>query len=243
MFDSDAVAYLNEKVPLSVLRQAALSRQLPGHLKKFLTVAVWTRAFILGNKAVTREFAPLVSRYGNEYRPLISKYISARGATNREAAAMIAILRYPVIQPYVPIGFGREDSQPTTIDSIRGNWWCAESEATRDYSSYDEYEFNYPQVYPDFLTAGQKAAARRELRQILAEGDSATFLAHQAVDFAKAHPRHRKTPEILHLAVRSTRYGCKDANTGKWSKQAFDILHRRYRNSEWTKKTPYWFAQ
>ncbi|MEZ5426446.1 MAG: hypothetical protein R2747_09285 [Pyrinomonadaceae bacterium] len=243
MFDSDATAFLNEKVPLSVLREAALSGQLPEHLKKFLVVAVWTRAFMLGNKAIEREFTPLMTRYAPEYNPFFSKYAHAANPNEREATGLIAILRNPVIQPYVPVGFGREDSEPTVIDSIRGNWWCAEDESTKDYSSYDSYYFEYPAVYPDFLTAEQKAAGEREHRQMVSMGDSATALTHRAVDFAVKNPRHPQTPEILHLAVRSTRYGCKDENTGKFSKQAFDILHRRYPNSSWTKETPYWFAQ
>jgi hypothetical protein len=237
------VAFLDEKVPLSVLREAALSSRLPEHLKKFLVVAVWTRAFILGNQAVEREFTPLMSRYAKEFAPLFAKYVSAANGTNREAAAMITILRYPVIEPYVPTGFGREDSNPGDIDSIRGNWWCNEIESDKGISSYDHEDFEYPPVYPNFLTAAQKTAAEREQRQLISSGNSATFLARRAVEFANKNPKHPQTPEILHLAVRSTRYGCTDEETLKFSKQAFDILHKRYPNSPWTKKTPYFFGQ
>ncbi len=241
MFDDDAVAFLNEKIPLAVLREAALSPQLPEHLKKFLVVAVWTRAFVLGNQAIEREFTPLMSRYAKEFEPLFSKYAAATPA-NREAAALIAILRYPVIQPYVPSGYGREDSTVTEIDSFRGNWWCVENEANKSDESYDDYTFTYPTVYPAFLTAAQTNAADRELRQMTALGNSSTYLARRAVEFATKNPRHPQTPEILHLAVRSTRYGCTDDDTGRFSKQAFDILHRNYKTSPWTKQTPYWFG-
>ena len=49
MFDVDAITFLNENVPLSTLKEAAMNPQLPEHLKKFLVIAVWTRAFVLGN--------------------------------------------------------------------------------------------------------------------------------------------------------------------------------------------------
>ncbi|MGI8555790.1 MAG: hypothetical protein ACR2LT_05490 [Pyrinomonadaceae bacterium] len=246
MFDEDAVAFFNEKMPLSVLRQAALSSQLPDYLKKFLVVAVWTRAVVLGNQTVEREFAPLVTRYAPEYSTYFSKYTAATTPANREAAALITILQYPVIEPYVPIGFGRDNSTPTAIDSNRGNWWCAEdaNKSNGEYTEtlhYDDYNFLYPAVYPNFLTAAQTAEGDREHRQILAAGDSATFLTRRAVDFARRNPANPQTPELLHLAVRSTRYGCKDENTTKLSKQAFDILHQRYPRSEWAKQTPYWF--
>jgi hypothetical protein len=35
MFDADSAAFFNERMPLSVLREAALNEQLPEHLKKF----------------------------------------------------------------------------------------------------------------------------------------------------------------------------------------------------------------
>ncbi len=243
MFDEDAVAFFNEKMPLSVLREAAMSPQLPEHLKKFLVSAVWTRAFLLGNEPVEREFTPLMSRYSKEFSPVFSKYANAANPAEREAAALLVILNYPVIQPYVPVGFGRDNSPPDAIDSIRGNWWCAESEDKKAYSSYNHYQFNYPEVYPNFLTTEQTAAAVREQNQIQTAGNSATFLARRAVEFANKNPNLANTPEILHLAVRSTRYGCTDAETLKYSKEAFTLLHKRYPKSPWTAKTPYWFGQ
>jgi hypothetical protein len=63
---------------------------------------------------------------------------------------MLVILNYPTLQPYVPVGFGRENSPPTSIDSIRGNWWCVEDEASEDERSYDRYPFEYPKSRPNF---------------------------------------------------------------------------------------------
>jgi hypothetical protein len=46
----------------------------------------------------------------------------------------------------------------------------------------------------------------------------------------------------LHHAVRTTRYGCRrDGPQGRVSKAAFDVLHRDYADSVWTRATPYWF--
>ena len=242
MFDEDSVAYFNEKMPLSVLREAALNEQLPEYLKKFLVSAVWTRAFTLGNKQVEQEFTPLMTRYAKEYAPLFSKYANAADPSDREAAALLVILNYPTIQPYVPVGYGRENSPPDSIDSNRGNWWCAEDESAKDETSYNHYEFNYPKSYPKFLSATQNADALREHKQMIASGNSATFLARRAVEFANKNPNQPNTPEILHLAVRATRYGCTDADTLKYSKQAFTILHQKYPKSPWTAKTPYFFG-
>lgn len=220
MFDLDSVSQFNQKMPLSVLRQAALSPNLPNHLKKFLVIAVWTRAFVLGNQAVVAEFTPLMTKFAPEYKV---------AATTSETNSLLGILRNPAIQIYVPFGTGRGETETNSIDSIRGNWWCLEK--------------NEKVEYPNFLSAAQKTESEVEQKKIAALGDSSTFLARTAVEFANKNMTNPNTPEILHLAVRSTRYGCKDANTLRFSKAAFDILHKRFPRNEWTKKTPYFFGE
>ena len=49
-------------------------------------------------------------------------------------------------------------------------------------------------------------------------------------------------PESLHYFVRATRYGCVDKSIRRYSREAFDLLHRKYPKSEWTMKTPYWYG-
>jgi hypothetical protein len=232
MFDADAALFLNERVPLSVLKQAAVNPQLPAHLRRMLVIATWTRAFVLKNTAVEREFAPLVASHTKADMPQFGTYAAATRPVEREATALMAILRNPVVQPYVETGYGREDSSPAEIDSIRGNWWCGENHSDKAGIAF-----------PSFLTDQQMAAAKTEKDQLIALGESATALTRRTIEFARKNPAHPKTPELLHLAVRSTRYGCTDDNTGKLSKQAFDILHTKYKTSPWTKLTPYWFGE
>ncbi len=241
MFDEDAVAFLNEKMPIAVLREAAVSPNLPAHLKPTFVSAVWTRAVVLGNKSVEKEFAPLMVKYNKQFAPEVDSYTAARNSLDSEARALMLILKYPVLQPYVPVGMGRETPDPSSIDSIRGNWWCAPDASEEAYSHYDHYDFRYPSAYPEFLTETQKAEALAEYKKLQEAGDSATHLARTTVQFANAHSRYADVPELLHLAVRSTRYGCTDPNTEEFSKQAFDILHKSYPRSVWTKRTPYWF--
>lgn len=231
MFDADAALFLNERVPLSVLKEAAVNEQLPAHLRRMLVIATWTRAFVLKNTAVEREFAPLVASHTKADMPQFGTYAAATRSIEREVTALLAILRNPAVQPYVEVGYGREDSSPSEIDSIRGNWWCGENHSDKAGIAF-----------PTFLTAAQSAAAKTEKDQLIALGESASMLTKRTIEFATKNPAHPKTPELLHLAVRSTRYGCTDDGTGKLSKQAFDILHTKYKASPWTKQTPYWFG-
>ena len=97
-----------------------------------------------------------------------------------------------------------------------------------------------PVIVPDFLKATQAAGAR-QLAAVQALGTAPNYLCRIAIEWTEANPNDPRSPEALHLAVRSTRYGCTDKETGRWSKAAFDLLHRRYPNTTWAKATKYWF--
>jgi hypothetical protein len=92
-----------------------------------------------------------------------------------------------------------------------------------------------------FLSAAEKATAEREFKARLALGAGPNYIAQQVIQWANRTPADPRIPEALHLAVQTTRYGCTDEQTGRWSKSAFDLLHRNYPNTSWAKKTKYWF--
>jgi hypothetical protein len=48
-------------------------------------------------------------------------------------------------------------------------------------------------------------------------------------------------PEALHRFVKATRYGSTDDATKTYSKQAFTVLHSKYKGNTWTKQTPYYY--
>ena len=87
------------------------------------------------------------------------------------------------------------------------------------------------------LEEGQKQAAR-----LATIGPAPLYFARIVLDWAKAHSDDPRVPEALSYFVRSTRYGCVDKSIGSYSKRAFDLLHRRYPYSEWTKRTPFWYG-
>ncbi|HYL62262.1 MAG TPA: hypothetical protein VE077_06535 [Candidatus Methylomirabilis sp.] len=109
---------------------------------------------------------------------------------------------------------------------------------------------------PHFLSADERAAAEKETAALAALPSAPLWLGQTAIAWAKAHPEDSRVPEALHQVVSAWRYGCtessqspvqqtsteeKQGNAPNYSKEAFEILHRRYPESEWTKKTPYWF--
>ena len=130
------------------------------------------------------------------------------------------------------------------MDSYRDNWWCAAaptslSELPSEGEGKKDPAASASRI-PEFLRASQTVAAA-EAAKLRALGTGPNYLAQTAINWATKNPTDARAPEALHLAVRSTRYGCTDKETGRWSKAAFDLLHRRYPNSSWAKETKYWF--
>ena len=92
-----------------------------------------------------------------------------------------------------------------------------------------------------FLTDSQRATAEKQYARLTAFGAAPNYISQQVIQWATKNPADPRVPEALHLAVKSTRYGCSDKQTGRWSKAAYDLLHKQYPKSVWAKRTPYWF--
>ena len=88
---------------------------------------------------------------------------------------------------------------------------------------------------PEFLKAVASGSEPGKPRCCNRSGQHLTILRQTVINWATKNPTDRRVPEALHLAVKSTRYGCTDKETGRWSKAAFDLLHRNYPNSTWAK--------
>ena len=128
----------------------------------------------------------------------------------------------------VDTGVGRADLNEQ--DSYRDNWWC--SAATLLTPANSDTEEKKPRsgipagkLGPAFLTAAQRAAAEKEYATLASFGAAPNYLCQQVIEWATRHPNDPRVPEALHLAVKTTRYGCTDKQTGKWSKAAHDFLH------------------
>ena len=252
LFDLDAARSLNEKLPLSVLQQAAETKVLPEHLRRDVAQAAWLRAVLLDQPDIARQLVPTLKTLVPEMKPLLDDYQSALADEAGKFSAIYAWLKTPGFQPIVTSGVGRR-TPLNEQDSLRENWWCSAAfkpePSTADQGKDEKQQDSLSLAVntktdmqsPAFLNAAQKAAARDEHARLAAFGAAPNYLCRQVIQWTQQHPADPRSPEALHLAVRSTRYGCTDKETGKWSKAAFDQLHKNFPNSTWAKKTPYWF--
>jgi hypothetical protein len=174
-------------------------------------------------------------------------YLAVQDAAAARFYAVFLMLRAPGLDPIVRPGFGRMTPLMKS-DPFRDNWWALEGSVQGDARDVEHEALAdlYPKGSagpPDFLSKDQIATAQREWQKMVEGGGNAVnFLASETIGWTTAHPQDPRVPEALYLVVEATHYGPADGKKSReYSKQAFDILHRRYPASEWTKKTKYWY--
>ncbi len=241
-FDHDAAHALNSQLPLSVLKEAVKSAALPVQPRRDLAQAAWLRAALLGDTQTADELTPILAELLPDFKPLLNTYQATTQPEEKKYAAIYAWLKFPGLEPVVDIGYGRE-TPLSQQDSYRDNWWCRSYfvPAEREESSKVVYFTAVKGSPPAFLTPAEVQKGASEAAALRALGTAPNYIARQVIEWANRRPSDPRVPEALHLAVRTTRYGCTDKDTVRWSKSAFDVLHRKYPNSTWAKKTPYWF--
>jgi hypothetical protein len=241
LFDGDAANAFNLSLPAGLLREAALRKSLPPNLRRRVALAAWTKAALLDSAVNANSVGPVLAELMPALKPLLDEYAAAPTAPERKAIAVYLFLKYPSTRPYVDAGAGRE-TPDAEIDSYRDNWWCEKPFA---YNAPPSEDGSAPQALPPpslpFLTAAQKAEAKAENARLQALGTAPNYLSQQAVAWAARDPNNPRVPEALHLAVKSTRYGCANSDTGRNSKAAYDLLKKNYPKTEWAQKTKYWY--
>jgi len=249
-FDVDATKILNEHTPVNLLLDAARREKLPHPMRREIAMAGWVRSILLSDEKAARLLAPVLQNLAPELRPSLQQYLDAPDSRARAFAAVFLILRNPGMRPYVDVGFGRE-TPVNKIDKYRDNWWCSFAPGPNatlpGYSRSASFAGEpWRELYKDgapwlqFLSPDERASAQREWLELAKLPSAPDYLAAQAIEWAKRNTSDPRTPEALHLAVRATRYGCSEQKT-PFSRQAFELLHKQYPNSEWAQKTKYWY--
>lgn len=241
--DADSVNAMNLTVPLSLWVDAARNSLLPSDLQADLAQAGWVRAVILNDAASAKALAERLRQLKPELAAEMRTWLAEKDAPSSHFAAIFLMLRAPGLEPLLRMGRGRETSVMMS-DVLRDNWWML-VRPVDDNSPVHEALFD---LYPDghfgpseFLPDSQRSSGVKEWRQLTQQADnSVNYLCAQTIDWAQAHPQDARVPQALHLAVEATHYG-QSNNSTVFSKQAFELLHRRYPASEWTKKTKYWY--
>jgi hypothetical protein len=244
LLDEVAAARLDSE-PLDDLLGVARGEDLSAPVAKQLLAAALTRAVLAGRiglaAEVARELAPLAPALA----PALLALADEPPASRLFVAALV-LLRGPGFDPHVHGGLGRgidvEILPLATIDSYGANWWCADRSPSAAFAerrcAATPEGCPEPELVDADLTGTGPGDWRRQAR------DAAPIVLGRVVlDWADAHRDDPRVPEALHRVVRSTRYACGRGvgDFAEVSRGAFERLRRRYPDSPWTEKTPYWF--
>jgi hypothetical protein len=246
-FDRDSAEPMNRVVPLARWVDAASNSALPRSLQAEIAQAGWVRAVILDDPKSARALAARAREVLPELSVPTRDYLAQTDPEAAKFTALFWILRMPGLAPEIRANIGRT-TKVDAVDEFRDNWWRLELPAAvgndRDSSHQPLYDL-YPagDLGPSaFLPAEERAVGARESKALRdAVPNAVNYLAAATVAWVRANPQDPRAAEALHLAVRSTRYGPADKTSSPFSKQAFDLLHRSYPNSDWAKKTKYWY--
>ena len=258
--DGDSAVIFNQRLPLSLLTEAATGPVLPSDLRGYIATTSWARAVILGDTSAAKAVEAPMADAHPELRDYVKAYDAANSDDARSFAATWTMLHFPGMQPFIYGGAFREtrETKFNAIDEYRSNWWCGNQfpakalpPGTVSYGSGPPIDPAtgkqavpvpvVPPAFPSFLTVSERASADDQRSKLSTLAAGPAYMGRVVLDWAKAHPDDQRLPEALHLVVRATRYGCTDDKTGAISKQAFDLLHARYPTSTWAQQTLYWF--
>jgi hypothetical protein len=245
LLDRDSIKILNERTPMRLLRQAALSGDVPAYAQGDFLVAAFTRALLLDDAEDGRLLAARLREVGDDREKYLSAYEQAGDSDDRRFAGIFYVLHHPESRPYLASGIGRT-SKAGRIDDYRDNWWCpvalaVELDARSRWSGPPRSDPDAPAWSTAFLTEEDRKQAADELARLAATASGPDYLIAEAMRYARAHPSDPRIPEALHFALRSQRYGCVRAQTATAAKAAWKYLWRTYPKSAWTRRTNYNF--
>ncbi len=236
VFDPHAVRAIPDELtdaisagfPLSRLLEASLSTALPRDVRAHFAATTWARANLLGDRATAAKVAATVTQTNPALRTYVDRVENARTEEERRLALVHTLLTFPNVGPVLDAWHAGGAAPATLSSSSDAYFFCPANRPTTN-------------ALPAFLATTERDAAKKENAALTKLGAGSTWLALEATRAAKALPKDARSPEVLHLAVRATRFGCKDAKTSDASRAAFQLLHRAYGASSWSKATPYYY--
>ena len=231
-FDEDAVLVFNRQTPLAMLVEAASSPTLPPNIRQDLVLATWTRSVLLGDAADAAKLSPH-----------LPDSIRKTAGSSIGFPAILAILRNPGLRPFFEPGISHLVTF-NYLDHFRNNWWCSswygryKRSLDRERAGTRRLSNPGPAVDSERTVSTSSEAA---MRPFVPRHESPRL--RQIETFRSRHSRgarphgSRHTLACLEWSTDSTNA----AQNTAVSKAAFQLLHSRYPNSQWTAKTRYYY--
>ncbi len=232
MYDDDATEIFNKRMPLKMLMEAGLRKNVPAYLRKEILISALTRAIILKDKNAQRKIAGDLTVVAPEMTADLATFYLEPNDLN----TFKLLINYPVMQPLVDRGFGRYTIPGNSLAYDRDNWWYREELEIRN-------KYIDAPLIPDFLNKNDLKTAEDERQKLFDEGYAGSFLSEKATIAAAKFPNEKQLPELLYKTLQANRYGDinYDDKDRKFTRSVFRTLHEKFPNSVWAKKSPVWY--
>ena len=250
LFAEDVATVLNQRMPVRLLAEAALSPALPPNLRFQVAGSAWTRAVLLGKVEVAKSVASVLVGCRAAWKPVLDAYAAAGNPDAVHVAGLLALMRFASTEPMVRNGEQRPEGF-ATYSQYRDNWWCGNApyegtdEKTADPKLRDRLfaQRLVPEgevADPPFLTAADKAEAAAEVAALQKVPGAADYFAREALGWEAAHPADKVDVELLGEAERVMRNGCRSNASKELNRRMFVVVQGKYPGSEWAKKYSSW---
>jgi hypothetical protein len=246
IWDDDVAAVFNSRMPLERLIAAAESTRLPPRLRLRVAQAAFTRAVLLDRPAVGVRAARVAAPLAPALRADFGRYIAATDDAGRKRIAALTLLRTPGLS--INVG-GRDTDESYQLDTpprrfgqrFPRNWWCRIDDRADGTALALLAGEGVP--FPVFVTEAERRDTAIELDALKAAGVPRVYLTGAAIDWARARGTDPDAAEALALAIEGWRWSScgSDGAKSNLPRTAFALLHRQFPDSEWAKKTKYWY--
>jgi hypothetical protein len=202
---------------------------LPAEWKTRLQETTFARALILNDEASALELLDTLAKGRKTTAHLYARYRTAQPGPARRLAGTLILVNTPELNP--------------AVMNKRGGaqfWGCAtgaENPAAGEPAA------------PRFLSVERLAEAEKEQEILRRLPLRSEYLAPALLEWAGKKQADEEAPKGLHFLIASTRMECpygtakpeKEQLRARYSRQAFDMLHKLYPSSDWAKATKYFF--
>jgi hypothetical protein len=259
-------------LPTSALLDAADRFEKPHPLRDALIRTAWLRAWLLEDRPLLRWASAKLSALDPALARDLRDADATWTRSSADQIRLLMVLRNPALTMRVFYDDGttfrssakprQKPGEPDATHSNDGNWWCQSNlDAAREailrdtwFSATDWIEG--ASIEPLYRWAATSAPLlglvdQKELDRLAAIPSAPETLTNRTLAWARSVSWFdrlmgwdRDVPEALHLAVRVTRWACRSDRVphGPSSRRAYAILHRDYPDSEWARKTKYWYG-
>ena len=221
------------RLPLAELKTLLKHPKLPAEWRPKLQETIFTRALIFNDEASALELLDAIAKGRKSTAHLYARYRAAAPGEARKLAGHVILVNTPELEPAVVSSEG--------LIRYWGGATPSDKFALQDMGAVPSA--------PRFLGQEQLAQADKEHALMMALPLRTEFVAPSLLAWAGTKPADDEAPKALHFLVAATRMECttgtsmpeKEQMRARYSRAAYDLLKKEYRDSKWAKATKYFY--